>query len=83
MRGLYYTSPRRSEHKPCLAVMRTKRAEASELTFALAGLAGTGLAMEEVSHRSVAARAQRQSLLADHNPTHCAWVRSDVFSNIF
>ncbi len=34
MRGLYYTSPRRLEHKPCSAVMRTKRAEASELTFA-------------------------------------------------
>ncbi len=33
----------------------------------LAGLAGTGFVMDMVSHHSIMARAQRQSLLADHN----------------
>ena len=52
------------------------------LLLHLAGLAGTGFVMgmvftQEQCH-PIVARAQRQSLLADHNPTHCAWVRSDA-----
>ncbi len=62
--------------------MRAKRAEASESTFALAGLAGTGFVMGMVlaqeQRHPIVARAQRQSLLADHNLTHCAQVRSDA-----